>query len=88
MDDFIDLVGAVDGILQAQAKADVDYFVKVSWRVVSEREAAEIEKSVLGAYRYQYIFSGAAHPHFGKVLGSMITPGQAERIHTALDSIK
>lgn len=88
VDEFIELVAAVDGILQVQAKADVDYFVKACWRIVEAEEAADIEKTVLSAYRYQYIFSGAAHPHFGKVLGSMITPAQANRIHSALNTIQ
>lgn len=88
VDEFIELVAAVDGILQCQTSADVEYFVKACGRNVSQAETVEIEKSILGAYRYQYIFSGAAHPHFGKVLGGMITPAQANRIHTALDSIQ
>ncbi len=88
VDEFIELVAAVDGILQVQAKADVDYFVKACWRVVEADEAEDIEKTVLSAYRYQYIFSGAAHPHFGKVLGGMITPAQANRIHSALNTIQ
>ncbi|MBT5074903.1 MAG: hypothetical protein HOH18_07475 [Kordiimonadaceae bacterium] len=86
--EFIELVGAVDGILQAQSQADTNYFITACGRDVSVAEAIEIEKGILGAYRYQYIFSGASHPHFGKVLGSMITPEQGERIHAALGSIK
>lgn len=88
VDEFIELVGAVDGILKTQAKADTEYFVNACGREVSVDEAADVQKCVLGAYRYQYIFSGAAHPHFGKVLGSMITPEQADRIQAALGSIQ
>lgn len=88
VDEFIELVGAVDGIVQCQATADVDYFVNCSDREISDQEKVDIEKGVLAAYRYQYIFSGAGHPHFGKVLGSMITPAQADRIHSALASIQ
>lgn len=88
VDEFIDLVAAVDGILQCQATADVGYFSNTCGRQISEQDAVEIEKSLLGAYRYQYIFSGAAHPHFGKVLGGMITPAQADRVHAALNSIQ
>lgn len=86
--EFIELVGAVDGILQCQAEADASYFAQACGRVVSDDEKAKIEKATLSAYRYQYIFSGAGHPHFGKVLGSMITPEQANRIHAALGSIQ
>ncbi len=88
VDEFIELVAAVDGILQCQATADVEYFATACGREVSEQDKDEIERHLLGAYRYQYIFSGASHPHFGKVLGGMITPDQADRIHAALNSIQ
>lgn len=86
--EFIELVGAVDGILQGQAKADTEYFVSATDRTINDDEKADIEKDVLKAYRYQYIFSGASHPHFGKVLGSMITEDQAARIGAALETLK
>lgn len=86
--EFIELVGAVDGILQHQSASDAFYFAAACGRKLSSEESEEIERSILSAYRYQYIFSGAAHPHFGKVLGSMITPDQMGRIQNALESIK
>ena len=85
--EFIELVGAVDGILQGQAKADADYFAEACGREISAEEARAVEDGILSAYRYQYIFSGAGHPHFGKVLTGMITPEQGERIQDALASI-
>ena len=30
VDDLIELVGAVDGILQVQSEADADYFVRIA----------------------------------------------------------
>ena len=47
-------------------------------------EAARIERNTLAAYRWQYIGSGAQEPRFSKLLGSMITPAQGERIGAAL----
>ena len=70
VDDFIELVAAVDGILQAQAKADADYFAATCGRAVDEAEARAIEAAFLEAYRWQYIRSGAQHPHFSEVLMS------------------
>jgi len=87
VDDFIELVGAVDGILQAQAKADANYFAAACGRAVVEAEAQVIEAAFLRAYRWQYIFSGAAEPRFQKVLRSMITEDQLERIEKALAPI-
>jgi hypothetical protein len=68
VDEFIELVAAVDGILQAQAKADAGYFAAKCGRAVDEAEARAIEAAFIKAYRWQYIHSGAQHPHFGKAL--------------------
>jgi hypothetical protein len=84
VDEFIELVGAVDGILQAQAKGDAGYFAAKCGRAVDETEARVIEVAFLKAYRWQYIHSGAGHPHFGKVLSSLITESQGQRIQAAL----
>src|SRR6476661_4878392 len=88
VDEFIALVAAVDGILQAQAKADASYFVKTCGRAIDAAEAQAIEAAFLKAYRWQYIHSGAQHPHFGKVLSSMITEKQGERIQQALATLQ
>src|SRR5215470_8741572 len=50
---------AVDGILQAQAKADAGYFAASCGRAVATAEARTIEAAFLKAYRWQYIHSGA-----------------------------
>ena len=76
----------MDGILQAQAKADAGYFAAKCGRAVDEAEARAIEAAFLKAYRWQYIHSGAQHPHFGKVLSSLITETQGKRIQSALAS--
>lgn len=86
-DEFIELVAAVDGILQAQAKADAGYFAETCGRLVDQAEASAIEAAFLMAYRWQYIHSGAQHPHFGKVLSSLITESQGRRIQSALATL-
>ena len=88
VDEFIELVAAVDGILQAQAKADAGYFAAKCGRAVGEAEARAIEAAFLKAYRWQYIHSGAQHPHFGKVLSSLITEHQGQRIQAALATLQ
>ena len=85
--EFIELVGAVDGILQGQAAADAAYFAETCGRQMAAEEVVAVESGMLAAYRWQYIFSGAQHPHFGKVLGGMITAEQGERMQSALGSI-
>jgi hypothetical protein len=88
VDEFIELVGAVDGILQAQAASDAGYFVATCGRTVHEAEAQAIEAGFLKAYRWQYIHSGAAHPLFRKVLSSLITADQGQRIQAALATLQ
>ncbi len=87
VDDLIALVGAVDGLLQLQAGADADYFLKVCGRAFSEQQQAQLRAGVLKAYRWQYIVSGVEDPRFTDILGSMITPEQADRIGKALAPI-
>ena len=84
VDEFIELVAAVDGILQAQAKADAAYFAATCGRAVGEAESRAIEAAFLKLYRWQDIHSGAQQPRFGKVLSSLITGTQGQRIQAAL----
>ena len=88
VDEFIELIAAVDGILQAQAKADAGYFAAKCGRTIGEAEARAIEAAFLKAYRWQYIHSGAQHQHFGKVLSSLITQDQGRRIQAALATLQ
>jgi hypothetical protein len=84
VDQLIGLVGAVDGILQNQARADADYFIAIASRAFSADEAAQIHAGVLKAYRWQYIVSGVMEPRFQKTLFSLVDAAQVTRIQAAL----
>ncbi|MGE5151946.1 MAG: hypothetical protein ACM3II_17655, partial [Rhodospirillaceae bacterium] len=84
VDDLIALVGAVDGILQAQSAADTHYFVETCGRPMKAADVEAVKTTVLAAYRWQYIVSGVRIPRFGELLNGMVTPAQAERIGAAL----
>jgi hypothetical protein len=86
VNELIELVGAVDGILQQQARADADYFIEICGRTFSPDEMARIRAGVLGAYRWQYIVSGV-QGRFSEVLGRVINAAQSERIGQALAPI-
>jgi hypothetical protein len=86
--DLIELVGAVDGIVQAQAQADGDYFLMQAGRSFTSAQQQAIHATLLKAYRWQYIFSGVQEPRFLEALGSMITADQGARINAALGSIE
>jgi hypothetical protein len=87
VDDLIGLAGAVDGIVQAQAAADAEYFVTISERMFSPAESKAIGEAFLRAYRYQYIVSGVQDERFNKILGGMISAAQGQRIGKALEPI-
>ena len=87
VDDLIALVGAVDGILQAQSAADAEYFLAIAGRRFAGEEEAGIRALLLRAYRWQYIVSGVQHPHFARLLGGKTTPAQLGRIQAALAPI-
>ena len=84
VDDLIALVGAVDGILQAQAMADARYFCAIAGTLFSDAQQAQIHDTMLKAYRWQYIVSGVMAPRFQKVLFPMLDEAQGERIKSAL----
>jgi hypothetical protein len=84
VDELVQLVGAVDGIVQGQAAADRDYFVRTCGRRLTEFETGMVQQTLLEAYRFQYILSGAGHPHFASTLAGLTTDEQLERIHQAL----
>ena len=82
--DLIDLVAAVDGLLQMQAAADADFFVRVCGRTLKPAEIDQVRGALLKAYRWQYIGSGVQEERFQKALGALITDAQMQRIGTAL----
>ena len=87
VDELIEIVADVDGILQAQSAADVSYFLKICDRSFSEDEIEKIKAGVLGAYRWQYIFSGVQHERFQALFEKLTTEEQRQRINDALAPI-
>lgn len=82
--DLIDLVGAVDGILQAQASADATYFESIAGERYSDAQRRAIGAGVLKAYRWQYIVSGLMEPRFQKVLFGALNAKQVARVNDAI----
>jgi hypothetical protein len=84
VDDLIDLVVAVDGILQAQSESDANYFCMIANRAFDSEERDRVRDGLLRAYRWQYILSGVQEPRFSGILGSLINAAQVDRIRNAL----
>lgn len=87
VDDLIDLVAAVDGILQLQSQADADYFFSIAEERLGETELQRVRDGLLKAYRWQYIVTGVQEPRFSALLGSLVTSEQGQRIGRALAPI-
>lgn len=85
--EFIELVVAVDSILQAQAKADAAYFAMNCGRALQGAEADQVGRHFLKAYRWQYIFSGASHPRFQLTMKELIGEDQMKRLAAALGTL-
>lgn len=85
--DLIELVAAVDGILQVQSAADIDYFLSVVGRTFDSAQVAKLRDTMLRAYRWQYVTSGVQDERFLKILTGMISEAQMQRIGAALGPI-
>ncbi|KMZ11700.1 hypothetical protein BHUM_04194c [Candidatus Burkholderia humilis] len=77
--DLIDLVAAIDGMLQGQAASDAHCFLSMLDRARSSEEEVRVHAALLDAYRWQYIISGVDEPRFGELLMSVIDEKQGER---------
>jgi hypothetical protein len=59
----------------------------VRFRALHEAERDRVPKTMLAAYRWQYIGSGLKDERFRKILGGMVTEAQMKRIAAALAPI-
>jgi P-aminobenzoate N-oxygenase AurF len=87
LDDLVELVGAVDGLLQTQAHLDVDNLQQCLWRRLGQGERAEIRAAVLAAKRYTFIESGVTHPNFLELIEAVATPDQRHKVRRALGAV-
>ncbi|HVN90181.1 MAG TPA: hypothetical protein VMT61_10245 [Candidatus Binataceae bacterium] len=88
VDELIELLAAVDSILQTRSRADARYFANTCGRAVHADELRRIEAGFLVAYRWQHIHSGAQHPRFVKALSGLVNLDQNHRIQAALATLR
>jgi hypothetical protein len=88
MDELIAMVADVDGILQTQSAADVDYFLKISDQSFTPDQARDLKAGFLDSYRWQYIFSGVEHPRYKNMLAVVSTAEQRQRLGGALETLR
>jgi hypothetical protein len=87
INELIGIVVDLDGILQNQSMADVNYFLELSNRSFTDDEIQRCKDGILQAYRWQYIFSGVEHPRFQKLYKELTTGDQRQRVETALSTL-
>jgi len=83
VNDLIELMRAIDGLLILQSQSDVRYFVHLRG-LRSPQQLAQLHAVMLKAYRWQYIVSGIEQPRFFQLLTGMLTEEQASRVTRAL----
>ena len=80
-------IAETNRIVQMQATADSDYFLECCGTTFNAAQIERIRKSMLSAYRWQYIVSGVKDERFQAILGSMVTDAQMKRIGAALQPL-
>jgi len=87
VEDLIELVGAVDGLLQQQARFDVDNFERYRDHALSPSLRQEVYARVLDAKRYTFIESGVTHPNFQELFAAVTTDAQQAQVQEALGGL-
>lgn len=87
VDDMIAVVGGFDAVVQAQARADTEYFMRVIRGAQNAPRAVEVEAVVLKAYRWTYIVSGMFEPRFCQLLDAMTDDAQKARLQAAMSPL-
>jgi len=84
IDELIELVAGVDGLLQKQVELDIQNLSRLLGRAFDPAESADLRSGMLRAKRYTFIESGVTHPRFQELFAAVTTPAQQERVGQAL----
>ena len=87
MDDLIELVGAVDGLLHEQVRLDLENLERYLNRTFTESESEEVFSNVLRAKRYAFIESGVTHKNFLETFNEVTTTSQQEKVQAAIGAL-
>lgn len=87
VDDLIELVAAVDGLLQKQAGFDVENLSDYLDRAFTVAEREDLYAGILRAKRWTFIESGVTHPRFQELFLEVTSSAQQERVGEALGGL-
>jgi para-aminobenzoate N-oxygenase AurF len=82
--DLIELVQAVDGLLQKQTSYDLENLSHYLGRIFTAEEREKFFEEELKVKRWVFILSGVTHPNFVELFNHVTTPSQRERVQLAL----
>jgi len=75
VDAVLEIGGAFDGLLKAQAELDIASLERVCARTFSAEDKAEILAKQHKAYRYTFLVSGLTHPNVIETIGAVSKAG-------------
>lgn len=87
VDDVIDLVGTLEGLLRKQAAFDVENLERYLDRALPAAARDEVYARVLEAKRYTFIETGVTHPNFLELFCQVTTPAQQERVQKGVTAV-
>jgi len=87
IDELIELVAAVDGLLRQQTEHDLANLARLLGRRFEVDEVEELRREVLRAKRWTFLLSGVTHPRFQELFEDVATPAQRERVGAALEEV-
>lgn len=84
VNDFLELLRTLNVLLERQAAADAEYFVRMLKRELTPLEASRVQSTLVRAYRSQHILAGVQHESFANVLAELVSEEHGARIAAAL----
>src|SRR5262249_45764298 len=87
IDELIELVAAVDGLLKQQVEHDLSNLSTRLARAFDSAESAELRRELLRAKRWTFLLSGVTHPRFQELFSEVTTPAQRQRVGAALEGL-
>jgi hypothetical protein len=77
VDQYLEILGAFDGLLQQQAEMDIASLSADIKRTFDPSEREQMMNALMSSYRKTFIVYGMTNPGFVKIMGSMSKHGQA-----------
>jgi hypothetical protein len=87
IDDLIELVAGVDGLMKEQSRLDLENFERLRGRALAPKMRQDVAREILRAKRWTFIESGVTHPRFQELFVAVTTSAQRERVGKALAPI-